>query len=101
MKETVAKERSATGRADWGAIVPKAARAFSANDLEYLMPPAPEDVKQRSGVEFMLKRKNLEFVRHNVRLLAKKTNRLTDRGHFRAFVQPPRAKGWRRVGDVR
>ena len=48
-----------------------------------------------------MKRKNLDFVRHKVRLLARRTNRLTDKGFFRVFVQRPRTKGWRRVGDVR
>ena len=43
----------------------------------------------------------MEFARHNGRLLARRTNRLTDKGFFRVFVQPPRTKGWRRVGDVR
>ena len=65
------------------------------------MREAPEDVKKGTDLELMLKRRNFEFAQHNVRLLAKKTNRLSDRGHFRAYIAPPRTKGWRRVGDAR
>ena len=35
LKETIAKERGATGNADWAVSVPKAVKAFSSNDLEY------------------------------------------------------------------
>ena len=36
-----------------------------------------------------------------MKLLARQTNRLTDKGFFRAYIVPPRAKGWRRVSDSR
>ena len=101
LKETIVKYRSTTGQADWAKHLEKAVKAFNSNDLEYLMREAPEDVKKGTDLEFMLKRKNFDFAQHNVRLLAKKTNRLTDRGHFRAYLAPPRTKGWRRVGEAR
>ena len=65
------------------------------------MHSAPEDVKEGSDLEMKLKQKNLEFVRHNNSLLARRTNRLTDKGSCRVFVQPLRTKGWRRVGEAR
>jgi hypothetical protein len=101
LKETIVKYRSTTGNADWAKHLEKAVRAFNSNNLEYLMREAPEDVKKGTDLELMLKRRNFEFAQHNVRLLAKKTNRLTDRGHFRAYLAPPRTKGWRRVGEAR
>jgi hypothetical protein len=65
------------------------------------MREAPEDVKRGTELELMLKRRNFEFAQHNVRLLAKKTNRLTERGNFRVYIAPPKTKGWRRVGEAR
>ena len=97
----MAQERSATGKADWGSFLPLAVRAFNGNNLDYLMKQAPEDVKAGSDLEFMLKRKNIDFAQHNQRLLTRWANRLTDMGNFRVFAQPPRGRGWRRVGDVR
>jgi hypothetical protein len=63
------------------------------------MREAPEDMKKRTDLEQMLKRRNFEYAQHNVRLLAKKTNRLTDRGHFRTYLAPTNLR--RRVGEAR
>ena len=59
LKETIVKYRSTTGKPDWAAHLAKAVRAFNANDLEYLMHEAPEDVKEGTDNEFLLKRKNM------------------------------------------
>ena len=85
LKEAIVKYRSTTGKADWAEHLEKAVRAWNSNDLEFLMREAHEDVKKGTDLELMLKRRNFEFAQHNVRLLAKKANRLTEKGHFRAL----------------
>ena len=65
------------------------------------MGQAPKEVKEGSQLEFLLQRRNCQFLQHDQRLLASRTNRLTNEGFFRHLVQAPRTKGWRREGDLR
>ena len=63
------------------------------------MNSAPVDVKAGSELEFLLQRKNYQFLQHNQRRLARRTNRLTSSGFFRAYIAPPKTKNWRRAGE--
>jgi len=101
LKEAIVKFRSSSGKPDWADHLQKTVKAWNSNSLDYLMREAPEDVKKGTDLELMLKRKNFEFAQHNARLLAKKTNKLTEKGHFRVYIAPPKTKGWRRVGEAR
>ena len=62
VKETILRLRSSSGKADWAEHVQRAVKAFNANDLEYLMNQAPEDVKSDSQLEFFLQRKTYQFL---------------------------------------
>jgi len=66
----------------------------------HLAHQAPEDVRPGTDLEEFLERTNQQFLRQNLGLLARRTNRLTNIGSFRTFLPPPRT-GKRRVGDPR
>ena len=101
VKEAIVRERGDSGEPDWAKHVNLAVRAFNNNRLDYLMMNKPKDVKPDTDLEALLERENLQYLQHNLGRLARRTNRLTDKGFFRAYVAPERTKGWRRVGDNR
>ena len=101
VQEAIVCLRSSTGVPDWAAHVQRAVKAFNRNDLQYLMNSAPADVKEGSELELLLQRKNYQYLQHNQRLLARRTNRLTDKGFFRAYLGKPRAGLGRRAGGNR
>jgi hypothetical protein len=72
--------------------------AFNSNDLEYLANMAPREISKGSDVEEFLRRKNQQFVEHNLRLREGRTKRLANEGACRTCLPPPR-RGARRVGD--
>ena len=101
VKTIVVNKRSESGEADWAKHVPIAVKAFNSRKLGYLMERAPKEVKADGQLEFMLQRQNYQFLQRNLRLLARRTNRLTDKGFVRAYIVHPRTTGWLRVGENR
>ena len=71
--ETIVRYTTSSGEGDWMKHLDRAVSAFNRNDLEYLANEAPEDVEKGSQLEEFLRRKNMHFLEHNLRLRAGRT----------------------------